>query len=60
LCADAAALAGDNERSDEFVRALAGLVCVGQIDPRARRARRRQLLIAGAARSNGVSLVLRR
>jgi hypothetical protein len=22
----------DNERSDEFVRALAGLVCVGQID----------------------------
>jgi hypothetical protein len=22
----------DNERSDEFVRALAGLVCVGQIE----------------------------
>jgi hypothetical protein len=22
----------DNERSDEFVRALAGLVCVGQIN----------------------------
>ena len=39
--------------------ALAGVVCVGQIDAASgRRARRRQLLIAGAVRWNRVALVL--
>jgi hypothetical protein len=63
-CADAAALGGSqlrSDRSDEFVRALAGLVCLRWSDrrcPRGRRARCRQLLIARAARWNRASLVL--
>jgi hypothetical protein len=49
----------DNERSDEFARALAPrLRWPDRRCPRGRRARRRKLLIARAARWNRVSLVL--